>query len=110
LEGNDNIAVSDANYITGPGEGGGATAGLGNDNIAYVLDPFGTASTAGAGGDPNTLAPGDFNLAAVLLTDGNAVAQGGSDNLYDVITALGNESGTAAATSGGWLAELLSLF
>ena len=45
---------------------------------------------------------------AVLLTDGTATAQG-SDYLYDIVSALGGESGTAAATGGGWLAELLSL-
>jgi hypothetical protein len=44
-----------------------------------------------------------------LTDNANATAQG-ADYLYDIITALGNESGTAAATSGGFLADLLSLF
>jgi trimeric autotransporter adhesin len=101
--GNDNIAVDDASGDAA------ANAAQGNDNIAYVLDPFGaTTSAANAGGDPSVVSS-NSDLAAVLLTDGNATATG-ADNLYDIITALGNESGTAAATSGGWLAELLSLF
>jgi hypothetical protein len=103
-DGNNNIAVSDAS-------GDVATeAGQGNDNIAYILDPFGTTtSAANAGGNIFTDVSNNSDLAAVLLTEGTATAQG-ADNLYDVITALGNESGTAAATSGGLLAELLSLF
>jgi hypothetical protein len=44
------------------------------------------------------------------LTDGATASAPGADYLYDIISALGNESGTAAATSGGFLAELLSLF
>jgi hypothetical protein len=67
------------------------------------LDPFGsTPSTAVSG------AGGNSDLAAVLLTDGSANATG-ANYVYD-ITALGNESGTAASTGGGFLAELLSLF
>jgi hypothetical protein len=48
-------------------------------------------------------------LAEVLFTHGNASATG-ADFVYDIITPFGPEAGTAAATSGGWLAELLSLF
>jgi hypothetical protein len=111
--GNDNIAVSEAPYNTTAAELGNAFAGQGNDNIAYVLDPFGSTASTGlssiSGGDQSTDVPNNFDLAAVLLTDGNATATG-ADNIYDVITALGNESGTAAATSGGLLGELLSLF
>jgi hypothetical protein len=44
------------------------------------------------------------------LTDGATASARGADYLYDIILALGNESGTAAATSGGFLAEPLSLF
>jgi hypothetical protein len=109
FDGNNNIAVSDANYINTIG-GGSASADQGNDNIAYVLNPFGTTTSgAFAGGDPNTDAPSNFDLAAVLLTENTATAQG-ADGLYDIITALGHESGSAAATSGGVLGELLSLF
>ena len=38
----------------------------------------------------------------------SAASAPGADYLYDIISALGNESGTAAAPSGGFLAELLS--
>jgi trimeric autotransporter adhesin len=104
FDGNNNIAVADASG------GDLANAGQGNDNIAYILDPFGTtSSSANAGGDISTVVPNNSDLAAVLLTDGNATATG-ADNIYDIITALGNESGSAAATSGGFLGELLSLF
>jgi trimeric autotransporter adhesin len=102
--GNNNIAISDATGDVA------ANAGQGNNNIAYIFDPFGpTTSAANAGGDTSTIVSNNSDLAAVLLTDGNATATG-ADNIYDIITALGNESGTAAATSGGFLGELLSLF
>jgi len=65
-----------------------------------------TASSAVSGAN---LASGNYDLAAVLLTDGNATAAD-ADHLYDIITALGTESGTAASTSGGFLSDLLSLF
>jgi hypothetical protein len=97
--GNDNFV-----YVAGP-EDSTASTNAGDSNIAYVLDPFGsTASYADAGYGGNS------DLAAVVLTDGSATATA-ADNLYDVVTAAGNEAGTAASTSGGgFLAELLSLF
>jgi hypothetical protein len=96
--GNDNFV-----YVLGP-ENSSASAAFGDSNIAYVLDPFGsTASYADSG------AGGNSDLAAILLTDGQAIAIA-ADHLYDVVTAAGNEAGTAASTSGGFLAELLSLF
>ena len=120
--GGDNNTVIDATSNTTPGDGSFAGDGNGNfiyvdgpsnttaaalegnNNIAYILDPFGSmASSANAGFG------GNDDLAAVLLTDGSANAQGGQF-VYDIITALGNETGTAASTSGGFLAELLSLF
>jgi hypothetical protein len=96
--GNDNYAS-----VLGP-ENSHAFAGDGDSNIAYVLDPFGSTASDATSGD-------GFNsdLAAVLLTDGTAVANTAND-AYDIVTAAGSEAGTAAATSGGWLAELLSLF
>jgi hypothetical protein len=33
-----------------------------------------------------------------------------ADYVYDIATASGSKAGTAAVTSGGWLADLLSLF
>jgi hypothetical protein len=119
--GNDNTAIADTSYTT---DNDGVYATLGNDNyasvlgpensyasaydgdsnIAYVVDPFGsTADTAISG------VPYNSDLAAVVFTDGTATADTAND-VYDVVTAAGNEAGTAAATSGGFLAELLSLF
>ena len=97
-DGNDNYA-----YLLGP-ENSGAVAGYGDSNTIYVVDPFGSTAdsvTAGYGGNSD--------LAEVLWTDGNALATG-ADHLYDILTASGHEIGTAAATSGGFLGELLSLF
>jgi hypothetical protein len=119
--GNDNTAIGDASYTSDDGgvdanngndnyasvlgpENSGAGAGFGDSNVAYVLDPFGsTASQATSGAGFNS------DLAAVLLTDGTATANTAND-VYDVVTASGSEAGTAAATSGGFLGELLSLF
>jgi hypothetical protein len=120
-EGNDNTVIADTSYnanndnpiaesgndnyvyVLGP-ENSSASVLAGDSNIAYVSDPFGsTASYAESGYGGNS------DLAAVLLTDGSANATA-ADNLYDVVTAAGNEAGTAASTSGGFLAELLSLF
>jgi hypothetical protein len=106
--GNDNLAAS-------VGNGSDANAGgyneslLSNDNIAYVLDPTGTdGSYADAGANGSTA--GGYDLAAVLGGDEQGAFATGAQNLYDIMTALGNESGTAASTSGGFLADLLSLF
>jgi len=123
--GNGNTALADTSYTTYgqafAGEGDNnyadvlgpdnsiAVAGGGSHDVSYILDPFGTtASTAlsGAGSDGGS---GMYDLAAVLFTDGTANATNG-DYLYDIVTALGNETGTAAATVSALLAELASLF
>jgi hypothetical protein len=129
--GNDNTAIADGNYA---GNLDGTFAGNGNDNfadvvgnqsqadaggvdsgptsdgnVAYVLDPTGTdGSTAEAGG--TSTAAGGYDLAAVLGVDDKLATATGSQFLYDIVTALGNESGTAASTGGGLLGELASLF
>jgi hypothetical protein len=80
--GNDNFAS-----VLGP-ENSGAVAGYGDSNIVYVVDPLGStaiSATSGYGGNSD--------VAAVLWTDGNALASG-ADHLYDIITALGPETGT----------------
>jgi hypothetical protein len=80
--GNDNYA-----YIVGP-ENSNALADVGNSNTAYIVDPFGsTADVAYSGFGHNS------DLAAVLLTDGSAFATT-ANNLYDILTAFGLESGT----------------
>lgn len=77
-----------------------AEAGNGDHDIAYLLDTFGR--TAGAGG-------ANYDLAAVLLTDGNAGALH-TDYLYDVLCALGHESGTSPTSVLTLLTEWSSLF
>jgi hypothetical protein len=122
--GNGNTAIADTSYTQGD-DGPGAEDGNnnyayvygpdnstasadGNDNIAYVDDPYGTA------GNPDSAIAGDDlynnNLAEVLFTHGNALADG-PNYAYDIISPLGPEAGTAAATGGtSFLSELLSLF
>jgi hypothetical protein len=99
--GNDNYA-----YVYGP-DNSEASAYDGNGNIAYIDDPYGTA-----GSPDGATAGGGFSndLAEVLFTHGNATA-GTADLAYDIISPLGPEAGTAAATGGAsWLSELLALF
>jgi hypothetical protein len=86
--------------------GGEAFNLLGDHDVATVI---GDSSSAFSGASPSD--PGSYDLAAVLLDNGaNANATGG-DFLYDIVTALGNESGTAAATSASsFFSELASLF
>jgi hypothetical protein len=94
----------DHNYAYGVGpENSQVYAVSGDSNTSYLVDPFGSTV------DNATAAQGHFDLAALLFTDGTAAATN-ADNVYDVVTAAGSESGTAAATSGGLLGELLSLF
>jgi hypothetical protein len=93
-------------YLYGP-DNSTAYAFDGNGNIAFVNDPFGSA-----GAPDNATAGEGFNndLAGVLFTHGNAVATG-ADYVYDIISPLGPETGTAAATgSTSLLSELLALF
>jgi hypothetical protein len=56
--------------------------------------------------------PGNYDLDAVLFDNGAvSIAATDGDYLYDIVTALGNETGAAAASSGGsLLGDLLSLF
>jgi hypothetical protein len=119
-DGNDNTIVSDISYDL---DGYRSQAGDGDNNYAYGLGPensqvyavSGDSNTAslvdpfGTTADNATAGQAHFDLAALLFTDGTAVATD-ADNVYDVVTAAGSEAGTAAATSGGLLGELLSLF
>jgi hypothetical protein len=113
--GNDNYASAVGGNESNADAGGSFydTSITGNNDIAYVLDPFGTdGSDAFSGYDYDTMtdATGNNDLAAVLGVDDTTGPAWGANDLYDIVTALGNESGTAASTSGGFLAELLSLF
>lgn len=109
--GNDNLAsVVGADSSAGAG-GGYGTDTTGNYDVATVFDPSGTdGSDANAGYDYLTNVGGSDDFATVLGVDHTVANAWGADYLYDVVTALGNESGTAAATGGGLLGELFSLF
>jgi len=96
--GNDNTAE-----VYGPNSDAGAYSG--DSNTAYVFDPFGTDGSTAIAGDH-----GNSDLSAVFGDDLFSDYATGHDDLYDILTPAGDLPGTAAATSGGWLAELLSLF
>jgi len=82
----------------------------GNNDIAIVLDPFGTGGDNVVSGI-HIFDPGNFDLGAVLFDD-NVTNTGasGADYLYDIVTTLGTESNAAAATAADWWAELMALF
>lgn len=83
----------------------------GNNDIAAVIDPFGDGGNFVASGAGFTDSSGNFDLGAILFEDHQfVVGSSGGDFLYDILSPFGNEAGTAAATSGGWLADLLALF
>jgi hypothetical protein len=127
--GNDNVSgccgntagLGNGNLAYSVGDNDNAYAGgpdsdiLSNDNIAFVFNPFLTDNAvsyanAGSNGTNATTGVGNHDLAAVLGVDNTGATAIGAPDLYDIVTALGNESGTAASTSGGFLADLLSLF
>lgn len=118
--GNSNTAIADTNYTTsgdgvfsgagnsnyayvlGPdnstADAGGTTTALGdpttalgNNDIAYVSDPFSGAT----GSADSAVAGGGFSndLAEVLLAHGNATADT-ANLLYDIVSLFGNFSGT----------------
>jgi hypothetical protein len=111
--GNNNTAIADANYtvdnagvgatdgngnfayVVGPDNstalaGGESIALPGNNDIAYVSDPFSGAT----GPADSAVAGGGFSndLAEVLLAHGNATADT-ANLLYDIVSLFGNFSG-----------------
>jgi hypothetical protein len=83
-DGNDNYA-----YVYGP-DNSTAGADLGNGNISYIDDPFGTA------GSPDSAFAGagfSNDLAEVLFTHGNASADT-ANLLYDIVSLFGNSAGS----------------
>jgi hypothetical protein len=108
-DGNYNLAGSVGNQSDA--YAGGYEKLVSNGNIAFVLDPTATdGSYADAGADTSTSSAGGYDLAAVLGVDGTTANAIGAPFLYDIVTALGSESGTAASTGGGLLGELAGLF
>jgi hypothetical protein len=120
-DGNNNTAIADTNYtvdnagvgatdgngnfayVDGPNNsiadaGGTSTTDLGNNDIAYVSDPFSSAtSTADSAisGSDSTISSSAFSndLAEVLLTHGTATADT-ANLLYDIVSLFGNFSGS----------------
>jgi hypothetical protein len=85
---------------------GTASADSGQGDIAIAYGDFASASAGGgavasAGGLRGDTGA-DYDSAIDYATGGNF--------LYDILSPAGDLPGTAAATSGGFLAELLSLF
>ena len=106
-------AVNDFAFAGGmPGVQAGLPLSANND----IADVIGNNSSAVAGFNefgPLTADPtvGNSDIAAVLGVDNVTANATGADSLYDIVTALGHETGTAAATSGGnLLTDFLSLF
>lgn len=97
FQGNGNFAE----VIGAENSSAGVTAG--DHNIAYVLDPFGSTATTAFSGD------GSHDLAAVLFTDGSALAQNG-DFLYDIVSSLGHETGALPTSFAALLTDLSALF
>jgi hypothetical protein len=82
-----------------------ASAEDGNNNVAAVVDPSvtdGSSAYAGYGGNSD--------LSAVFGDGLSSTSATSVDNLYDIMTPAGDFPGSAAATGGGFLAEVLSLF
>ena len=121
VAGNDNFASSfgddtsvgegavagdgDSNIADSVGPNAYTFADGGNSNIAYVFDPFGT----GVGSEADAGAYGNSDLAVVFGDGLTSTSATGGDYLYDILSPAGDLPGSAA-TSGGFLAELLSLF
>lgn len=109
--GNGNLAFIDAANSHAFSGGDSADSSVtGSNDIATILDPFGSGGDTVYSGGPLG-EPGSYDIGATLFEDNtfNHLATG-ADYLYDIVSPLGSESGTAAATSGGWLADFLALF
>jgi hypothetical protein len=108
--GNDDIAS-----VVGPQSsayaGGSGPSDLGNNDIAYVLDPTGPdGSNAFAGFDPLTGAVGSSELAGVNFED-NVTAIATASTPVDILPAMAADSGSSSVDSlGNLLADLASLF
>jgi hypothetical protein len=86
--GPDNSTADAGGYSTAIGD---PSTELGNSNVSYVWDPFASATSEASSaisGSTDTVA-GSNDLAEVLATQGNAVADGGN-LLYDIITLFGH--------------------
>jgi hypothetical protein len=109
--GNNDFAFVDADNSSAYSGGDLLDSNLpGSNDIAIVFDPFGAGGDNVVSGIDN-LDTGNFDLGAVLFQDGvTSTAASGANYLYDIVTALGEETNHAAASTASWWAELLALF
>jgi hypothetical protein len=112
LYGSDNLSYVDAPNSTAWAGGNVTDSSLtGSNDVSAIVDPFGQGGDIAFSGAGFSGSTGNFDLAAILFDDNaTAAAPTGANFLYDILSPLGSEANTAAATSGGWLAELLALF
>jgi hypothetical protein len=110
--GSNDLAFVDAANSTAYSGGSALDSALtGNNDIAAIIDPFGAGGDVVTSGGGFTTHAGNFDLGAILFQDNQGIfGASGGDYLYDILSPFGSEAGTAAATSGGWLADLLALF
>jgi hypothetical protein len=104
--GNNNIAEADGPNSTADADGG-------DGNSAYVFDPFGTDGSQALAGEGNVAQIGEvgnYDQSAVFGDDLVSSHATYGNFLYDILSPAGDLPGSAATTSGGFLAELLSLF
>jgi hypothetical protein len=105
VNGSNDIAFGDSDGATVYGGGGYLPGVTGSDDIAAIVNPSGTGGYLEVGQN------GNYDLGAILFdNDTIAYSATGGNYLYDIVSPLGDESGAAAATGGGWLADLLALF
>ncbi len=113
----DDLQISIDGYDLFPTAGNTAVAYSGTGDIAIAYGDGAVASAQGGTGD-FALAGGSDALAA---SGGLSYDTGADDDLlstyatngsylYDILSPAGDLPGSAAATSGGFLAELLSVF
>jgi hypothetical protein len=108
--GNHDIAsvIGGTSSATAGGDYTGTTTDVGNNDIAYVFDPWGTVgSNANAGFDSLTGLTGNSDLAAVLGVDNLTANAIGANDLVDILPTLSAE---ATSGSSNFVADLLSLF
>jgi hypothetical protein len=104
------VANNSESYAGGDLQDGTVT---GENDVATVFDPVGTVgSVANAGATQGVDGvSGNSDIASVFFSDGVPANALGANDFYDIVSAFGNESGTAAATSGASLVtDLMSLF
>lgn len=100
--------IGGTSSATAGGDYTGATTDVGNNDIAYVFDPWGTVgSNANAGFDSVGDLTGNSDLAAVLGVDNLTANAVGANDLVDILPTLSAE---VTSASSNFVADLLSSF